>query len=207
MRDPVYSPGHPRGRARQSGIVMIVTLIVLALLMVGGLALMRSSDSSSALAGQLAFRRDMKNQGERGMEVALGLLNTGALQSPAARQANVATANYSAIKLSSNSQGLPDVLMQSDAALAAAGMTGAAITDSAAGVSVRTIIDRLCSASGAATDANCVRLPMECSAKGGQDQSGMGGQATTCYGTAYRISVRVDGPRSTQAFFQSVVAR
>ena len=186
---------------------MIITLIVLVLLMVGGVALMRSSDTSAALAGQLAFRRDLKNQGERGVAWALAQFTSGTLATAANRQADQLAVNYSATRLASNSQGLPTLLMADDATFASAGMTGSAITDSSAGVKVRTVIDRLCSGSGAPADSTCTRLPMDCSAKGGQDQSSMGGQVIKCTGTAYRISVRVDGPRATQAFFQSVVAR
>lgn len=186
---------------------MIITLIVLVLLMVGGVALMRSSDANAALAGQLAFRRDLKNQGERGLAWALAQLSSGTLASSANRQVNQGSANYSATRLDTNTQGLPSLLLADDASFAAAGMSASALSDTTAGVTVRTVIDRLCSAAGAATDTGCVRMPMSCGAKGGQDQSRMGGQVISCTGTAYRISVRVDGPRATQAFFQSVVAR
>lgn len=185
---------------------MLITLIVLVLLMVGGIALFRSSDISNAMAGQLAFRRDLKNEGERGLARALALLNTGALKTDAVRQTQVATANYSATMLTSNDQGIPNALM-SDALLAAAGLTQADLSDNTVGVTVRTVIDRQCLAEGAASNSNCTRIPMDCSTKAGQTESRMGGQVIQCYGTAYRISVRVDGPRSTQAFYQMVVAR
>lgn len=202
----MHAPLRPPARA-QRGVVMVITLVVLALLLVGGVALVRSSDTYGTLSGQLAFRRDLKNQGERGLARALALLDSGTLSSASARLASLAAANYSAVQLSANDEGLPQVLLADDTAFAEAGMSASDIEDSDSGVRVRTVIDRQCSAAGEVSSAGCTRVPMDCSSKGIQTQNGMGGQVIQCYGTAYRLSVRVDGPRSTQAFFQMTVAR
>jgi type IV pilus assembly protein PilX len=191
----------------QQGVVMIITLIVLVVLMVGAVALWRSSDTSAALAGQLAFRRDLKNQGERGFQEALTSFDSGDLSTASARTAAVKTANYSAIKLASNDQGIPKILLQDEDSFTAAGMEKTDLEDTTSGVKVRTVIDRQCSATGESTDANCTRVTVSCGTSGGETQNGMGGEVLSCTGTAYRISVRVDGPRSTQAFFQMVVAQ
>src|SRR5690349_3932317 len=106
-------------RRRQGGIIMVVTLIALAVLLLGGVALMRSSDTSTALAGQLGFRRDLKNQGERAMSMALHSLKTGALSSSTKRQSDLATSNYSAAQLAATN-GIPTVLLKSDADFAKA---------------------------------------------------------------------------------------
>jgi hypothetical protein len=192
-------------RAREQGVVMVITLIALVLLLVGGIALIRSSDATSSLAGQLSFRRDLKNQGERGLARAQALLTSGALKSANSRISDQLNLNYSSTRLPTNDQGLPGLLV-SDADFTSAGMSEADQADAATAVSVRTVIDRLCLATGTASDANCTRLPLDCAAKGGQDKASMGGEVLKCMGTAYRISVRVTGPRSTQAFFQSMVA-
>ena len=49
--------------ARERGVIMVITLIALVVLMIGGIALIRSFDTSMLLAGNLAFRRDLVNQG------------------------------------------------------------------------------------------------------------------------------------------------
>lgn len=195
-------------QTNQRGVVMIITLVALLVLMAGSVALVRSADTAASLAGQLAFRRDLKNQGERGIAQATALLKTGALNTPTARQTNLGSANYSAVKLATNPQGVPSLLVRNSEAFLAAGMTAADIGADGDnhGVTVRTVIDRLCLATGAPTDSACTRVPLDCAAKGGQDGAAMGGTVLKCSGTAYRISVRVDGPRKTQAFFQSVVA-
>lgn len=200
----------------QQGVVMIITLIVLVVLMVGAVALWRSSDTSAALAGQLAFRRDLKNQGERGFQQALTTLASTAMDTEAERQRTLPSENYSAVKLDSNEQGIPKALLVSSTSSTFTNV-GSKDNDlprtneqNPTGVTVRTLIDRQCSTDmegKAATDADCTRMTVSCGASGGETQNGMGGEVLSCTGTAYRISVRVDGPRSTQAFFQMVVAQ
>jgi type IV pilus assembly protein PilX len=191
-----------RHHRSQQGVMMIVVMIALMVMLAGGVALMRSSDANASLAGQLAFRRDLKNQGERGIAWAMAQLSAGNLSGDAARKANLTSVNYSATRLSNDDQGIPNVLLN-DSTFTAAGMTGADISSSSAGVSVRTVIDRLCQNVGEATAANCTLLNSDC---GG---TGAGGDSPTevlkCATTTYRISVRVTGPRSTQAFFQAIV--
>jgi type IV pilus assembly protein PilX len=50
---------------RQRGVVLIFTLIILLILTIGAVALMRSMNTSLFSAGNLAFRRDLVNQGEQ----------------------------------------------------------------------------------------------------------------------------------------------
>jgi type IV pilus assembly protein PilX len=209
MKARALHPLSPVLRRSQRGMVMVITLVVLVLLMLGAVTVFRSSDASGALSGQMALRRDLKNEGERGIANAITLLKSGALQTEASRYNSALASNYSATLLNTNgnnAQGLPDALMLSDADFTATGMTAGTL-DATTKASVRTVIDRMCSATGAPDDTKCVRLELDCSGKGGQDQPKMGGQVIKCSGTAYRISVRVDGPRSTQAFFQAVVAQ
>ncbi|NDY92087.1 pilus assembly PilX family protein [Ideonella livida] len=191
--------------ARQRGVTLIIVLIALMVLLAGGVSLMRSSDAAVTLAGQLAFRRDLKNQGERGIAAAVALLKTGDLSSVAARQAHLSTANYSATLLASSSDGVPQVLL-SDAAWTAANFSGTDISSTVAGVTVRTVIDRMCNATGSATAAQCVLQEVPCGTSSTQSSGKAGGEVLTCSTATYRISVRVDGPRNTQAFFQSLVA-
>jgi len=108
MTSPPCRPDARRaGAARQRGVVLIVALIALVLLMIGGVALVRSMDTSQLLAGNLAFKRDLVNRGEAGIGQAIGLLNAGALATEAARQASSGASNYSAQVLASTPAGIP----------------------------------------------------------------------------------------------------
>jgi type IV pilus assembly protein PilX len=181
----------------QRGVIMIIALIALAVLMIGGVALVRSFDTSMLMAGNLAFKRDLVNQGERGVAQAVTLMSTGALASEGTRQANAVASNYSAIALTSNARGLPTVLFN-DTAFAAA-YTGADITDN--GVTIRYVIDRQCSTTGAFSADACVTTATA-SDKGGSSWLKKAGGGMR---PVYRISVRVTGPRNTQTFLQSTL--
>ena len=200
-------------RRRQGGIIMVVTLIALAVLLLGGVALMRSSDTSGALAGQLGFRRDLKNQGERAMSMAITSLKSGVLSSAAKRLNDDVTSNYSAMQLDSNANGIPKVLLKSDADFVDAGYTVNIVdadsdgANSSSGVKARYLIDRLCLAVGTVDAASCSKTDVLIQ-NNGQDSNSQKGDTSfrSINLVVYRISVRVDGPRGTQAFFQSTVA-
>jgi type IV pilus assembly protein PilX len=186
---------------RQAGVVLIIALIALAILMVGGVALVRSFDTSMLMAGNMAFKRDLMNQAERAMAQAITALSTGgALADEATRQADVGARNYSATSLASDAHGLPLVLLGSDATFNAV-YTAGDITDTTSKVSIRYVIDRQCSVAGPFNADNCTTTALV-SDKGGSShlKKAGGGQRPV-----YRIIVRVTGPRNTQAYLQTTV--
>jgi type IV pilus assembly protein PilX len=185
----------PRRRA-QSGVIMVITLICLVLMLIASMALTRSSTNSLLQAGNFAFKRDLLNQAERGFAQAVKNLNSAAVT------ANLPGINYSATQLTSNAQGIPNVLIN-DSTFTASGMTGSDITDSSAGITIRTVIDRQCSAVGEFSSTTCVPyvVPISSALSGTARLKQVKGenQAT------YRISVRVKGPRNTEVFQQMIV--
>jgi type IV pilus assembly protein PilX len=208
MRPIAHSP-----RRDQRGIIMVVTLVALAVLMLGGVALMRSSDTFGALSGQLGFRRDLKNQGDRAMAMAINALKSGTLSSSDVRLNNLATSNYSAAKLDSNGNGIPKVLLKSDSDFKEAGYeinivdADSSGANATSGIKARYVIDRLCSDAVTIADANCAKtyLPLETAIQD-KDRDMTSESFRSQPLVIYRITVRVDGPRGTQAFFQSTVA-
>ena len=110
------------------GIALPFTLIALVVLLLAGVGLIRAMDVGLLQAGNLAFRRDLANQAERGIAQAVTLLNSGALATESAREAHSLANNYSATRLATNAQGIP-TLLTSDAAFTAAAYTGADITE------------------------------------------------------------------------------
>ena len=200
-------------RGPQRGAVLVISLIVLMVLMLAGVALVRSTDTALFQSSNLAFQRDMANQSERVMPVVQALLTTGVLSTPASRAANMPAANYSASVLNSNAQGIPLALVNNTLFTGTLGMTPAndiTLTDPTTNVSwgsIRYIIDRQCTQAGdettlgnlcaAATPAStgCTSDNLQTCALGVPSQ------------IVYRVSVRVNGPRNTQAFFQTSVTR
>ncbi|WP_442781970.1 pilus assembly PilX family protein [Collimonas fungivorans] len=173
-------------------------MFALIILMISGIALVRSFDSSLVLAGNMAFKRDLVNQGERGMSAAiLSMKGAGALVSETTRQSDLPSSNYSASLLATDAHGIPVILLK-DSAWTTAGMSASDITDAVSQVTIRYVIDRLCSAPGAASPASCI-----VSSYGDKGGTADVKRATGVTPPVYRISVRVTGPRSTQTYLQT----
>ena len=196
------APARLPSRRRQRGMVLLFTLVALTVVLLAGLSLIRALDVSLLQAGNLGYRRDLANQADRGMAQAVALISSGALSTESARNASLGSANYSASRLATNAQGIPLVLL-SDAAFTAAGMSGADLVDSASGVTVRWVIDRQCLAAGDVLGTACA-LDSSLSEAAADDRYRL---VRSEVRAVMRISVRATGPRGTQAFFQSVVTR
>lgn len=192
----------------QRGAVLLFAMIALVVLLIGTVALMRSMNTSLFTAGNFGFKRDLTNQGERAMTVVLDLVQTGALGNEGARQANATANNYSASVLAANPQGVPLALL-TDAAFAGVGVAGNDIALADMGVTVRYVVDRLCVAAGPATQDGCTlagnAIPAGSSASEllRAEDGSSGGAGAVVPQVVYRVSIRVDGPRRTQSFFQS----
>lgn len=211
----------PTSANRQRGTVLLLTLIVLVVLLLGGVALVRSFDTTLLTAGNIAFKRDLVNQGERVVPTVIGPNGIfqaagGALSSADARGNANPGNNYSATILPSSPQGVPLALLD-DAAFGAVAAAGNDIVSADGSTKVRYVIDRMCNVTGPDATlgaANCIRADgnaplggtnFQLINAGGASAGGRLAGALTQQ-VIYRISVRVDGPRNTQAFLQTTFA-
>lgn len=203
------SPLHARGRQR--GVVIIFGLIALVIMLIGAVAMVRSMNSSLANAGNLGFKRDLTNQGERAMAEVLAALDGGALGTETLRQNHSITRNYSATQFTGNqvtAQGLP-VALVSDAAFALVGTADRDIAIADMGVTVRYVVDRMCGVTGVAESKHCTMADSSVSNSANSSDpltaefGSAGGSGAVPQQVVYRLSIRVDGPRQTQAFFQT----
>jgi type IV pilus assembly protein PilX len=188
--------------ARQKGVVLIFSLIVLLILAIGAVAVMRSVDSSLLSSGNLAFHRDLANQGEQAVANVLTQFKTNAPPLNGITTTSLAGANYSSSALPTNAQGVPNVLLD-DTAFAAVGSAANDIVGATPDVIIRYIIDRLCTNTGVASSPNCVQST-------GLPTGGTANRNTAVAppsATVYRVSVRIKGPRSTQAFLQTTFTK
>lgn len=205
----------PHAASRQRGVVLLFCLIILVVLLAGGVAVMRSMNSSLFSAGNLSFKRDLVNQGEQAMSRAmLAFRPGGALATAAATAANLPPANYSAVQLATtNTRGIPDVMLKKGT-LTGPDITGATFTLPASadiagrdGVTVRYVIDRLCNAPGTFATLGsgaCVYMPPATLIDGGSQP---GSVPPPPLPPVYRVTVRVDGPRDTQVFLQASLTK
>jgi Tfp pilus assembly protein PilX len=189
-------------RARQRGVVLIFTLIILLILTIGAVALMRSLNTSLYGAGNLAFRRDLMNQGELAVANVIAEFKTGDLSTSASTLNNNLADNYSATMLPSNGQGVPTALLAST--LSTTVGTHAVLTGATPDVTITYVIDRLCSATGTPTGALCVQSTA--SPTGGT--AGNTAVVKPPTATVYRLTARVSGGRAgTQVFLQTTFTR
>jgi type IV pilus assembly protein PilX len=198
-----YRAAHSRVRA-QRGVTLIIAMVSLVILTIGAVALVRSSNVSSLMSGNFAFKRDITTQSERAVAAALTSLRTGSLSNPTTREANVLGNNYSGVQLSSNAHGIPNALTD-ESVYSSAGFTAGDIVDSTSNLKIRYVIDRLCIAGTTAFDpARCVVVSSKGDSSGGDPLlSKLTGGVPV---PVYRISVRVTGPRGAQTYTQATVA-
>ena len=197
-----HHPAYPQ----QRGVILVVALIVLVVLMIGSVAMIRSMNTSLVAAGNYGFKRDMSNQGVRALATVQALMKTGSLATDVARQTSNPALNYSATMLATTPEGIPIALLSDSAFAAVAG--GADIAQADMGITVRYVVDRLCTASGPVNAGACV-LGTTPAAAGGSGGALRGGgrpeDAVVIPQVVYRITVRVTGPRSSQSFFQATL--
>ena len=205
------SPASARaGQVKQRGVVLIFAMIALIILLVGAVAMVRSISTSLFTAGNYGFKRDLANQGERTMSTVVALFSTGALNTAAAREASAVANNYSAVILNSNARGIPETLLATDALFA--GNTANDISVPNQGVTIRYVIDRLCTSAGSVDSARCALGTVgEAAGVNSQDLavgtsggvSVAGKKSASPIRPVYRVSMRVIGPRRTEAYFQT----
>ena len=194
-----------RHAARQRGVVLLFSLIALVVMLIAAVAMIRSFHTSLFMAGNIGFKRDMRNQSELAASTALAYFRD------ATKNANTQW-NYSARILSTDAQGIPDALQ--DANFATYGVPSNDIQSADGSVAIRYVIDRLCATTGDETTlgaSSCVLASNPTPAGGGVLNLKSSDKAPLCptctsaapQGVIYRLSVRVIGPRKTMSFFQS----
>jgi type IV pilus assembly protein PilX len=188
-------------------------MIALVLMLIAVAASVRSVHTSTIVAGNLAFRRDLTNRAELAVAQAKSVLNAGgAVYTEAARSADLVSAHYSATRLASPARGMgvPAVLV-SNSAYAAAGyscMSGSGSplpdcsTPAADGILIRWVIDRQCVEGTTAFATSACAYQESKSDEGGSMHQATRKPRGTDHGL-FRISVRVTGPRNTEAYIQT----
>ncbi len=210
MNRHVKFPQRAPMRDRQRGTMLIISLIVLVAMTLAGIAMMRSTDTASLVAGNVGFRQSTVNAADQGLQAGYAWLNTqltaGALFN------SIPSAGYAA---SPPSAGDPDWTQNAtwnDSNRPAFYLNGGA-PDSGGNV-VAYLIDRMCLCDGN-TNGTCTGLggvqnscgttPNNIAVSGvGVDQS-QPNFFTLPPATHYRITSRVVGPRGAVAIVQAML--
>lgn len=207
-----------RAARRQSGVVLIVTLIVLIAMTLATIALVRSVDTGNLIAGNLAFKQGATRAGDSGTEAAVSWLATiaGTATSINDDPANGYYSTFVDLDATGNGTDPNRYLVDWDGNAC----NGSNLADPAhclspspntvnagAGNTIQYIVDRLCyNHQGALISGNCPTiysaLPGE--SKGEKVVYGEPPDAGV-FVEFYRIISRISGPRNTVSYIESIV--
>lgn len=193
-------------KQKQSGVILLVTLLALLIIMLSSLALVRSTDTNLILAGNYAFKRDVVNQAEQAVPTIKAIFENGALKSASSRMTTNSAINYYASIQPNNAQGIPNVLF------GIADNNANNITDTKSGTIIRYVVDRMSLAAGAPSIDNGGFVPInqiDTAGDGiirgtGSPTNSNSPQVNGGMVSLYRISIRATGPRNTESFLQVI---
>jgi Tfp pilus assembly protein PilX len=207
---------------RQRGLSLIIVLVALLVISFAAVALLRSSDTSTLVAGNLAFQKAALAAGDAGTEEAINWLSANAadgtlFDNDAASGYFATTADNCDLTGSRTPNDDDDDVdwegadPGADCNLAALSVTPDGVAD---GYTLSYVINRVCNSEG---DPNAITgaggAPMACSRAGGGASEGStrGGGSygniplTAESQTYYRITTRIAGPRNTVRYVQAFV--
>ncbi len=203
-------------RARQSGAVLVITLIVLVAMTIAVISLMRSVDTTNIIAGNLAFRQSATHSADAGIEDAINnllpfLVNSAqltALNCPAGfgyksfYEPNLDPPTARSWEAFWNSLGSCPHTMQKDAN---GNTVDAANNIVALGSTIQYIVEAMCDQNGQI--GSCAHPPPGAIASCAGSNKGSSNQGCPDGGrNYYRITSRVQGPRNTVSYVQTIVA-
>lgn len=162
---PVLSRPRPR---RQRGVVLFVALIAMVILSLAGVALVRSVDTSTGVAGNIAYRQASIAAVNDAIEHSVNAVFK-AKTIPSQTANHMPSHYYASIQPNEKANGVPDVLAGSYSTMTGKYTTAglpAAAADPVSGVEVRWVIERVCNVDGGLTTATCDTLPPKVSPAG-----------------------------------------
>lgn len=194
------------GAAKQHGVVLFLALIALVSMTLAGIALMRSVDTTTLIAGNLAFKQGATASADSGIEAGRTWLianaGTATLSNDSAANGYYATDQVSLDLFGNvdwdgtNSGAASKAVILPDSALPSALKNK--------GYIVSYIIHRLCQNSGALSGGSCGTFQESSSSGGTQGGGGIKALSGVLQGN-YRITARVRGPKNAISFVQAVV--
>lgn len=199
--------------AKQRGLVLFFALIALVAMSLAAVALIRSVDTSTMIAGNLAFKQAATTSGDAGIEAAVSWLTTTEAANSALNVLTNGTHPFNITNLAANpgyhSSADPALNLTADATWN--GVNNAAAGTDGSGNTISYIIQRMCrNANQPIQSANClfssaiedkngqnIPLPQDICTGSGCPVAGQTPQI--------RITARTTGPRNTVSYVQAFV--
>lgn len=173
--------------SKQRGVSLLIVLVVLAITLVGSLAMLRSGEVSSMVAGNVSFREAATQASDLGIADA-----AKALDVQANLDTNIANA-YFATRQPDDAYGIPTTINWSSVP-----------TQTVGNYTVQHVIDRLCQVTPV-TDPTGTCMVRDSESAGSNKAGSLAYKNPAS--VYYRITVRVTGPKSTAAYVQALVLK
>lgn len=212
---------------KQQGVVLFFALIALVVMSLAAVALIRSVDTSTMIAGNLALRQSATTSGDAGVEAAMNWLSV--TQAASTKDVKIDTTHpfnttvaYIAGDLANpvwyhssirpNITDLTDGTVdwdETDSKPAITDAAGNAMPD-ASGNTVRYIIERMCRyPNSVPSKTNCLVAIKKSATDTERQIVGSDGACTTCTtfieSTQFRVTSKIVGPKNTVSYIQSFV--
>lgn len=171
---------------QQQGVVLFFALIAMVILMLAGIALVRSVDTANAIAGNMTFKQGTIQEADIGVEAAFKSLTAPAIADKT--QDDLIHYYYATYD--------PTVAVSEARLNAVSDKVGIA-----SGNKVRYVIERMCLNAGAADPTTCLQP-----AASDNNSKASGHAAFTPDNVYYRVTVRVSGPRNTSSTVQVILS-
>lgn len=181
----------------QQGVSLIIALLCLIALTLAGLALIRSTDTTNVISGNLAFRQAALHTTDVGVETAFDQIDTiaaASLDSNYPSGCATGACNYYPTRQTTDSAGIPTVINWA--------LVPSTTVDNS--YTVQYVLDRLCDAPLPVTDVRtqCMNTG---AALVGSKKAGVEALSKPVQ-VYYRATVRVVGPRNTESIVQALYA-
>ena len=188
----------PISISRERGVVLFIALIALVAMTLAAIGLVRSHETGSMIAGNVAFKQGTIQNADTAIETAITAM---AAFLPVSQEQDIAN-QYFATAQPENALGVPTTINWTTVPCRDA--AGAAIACSSAGAyRMQYVVDRLCQGPLPVydSDTNCVSS----GGTGGSSKKANAPQITDKGMVYYRITTRTQGPRDTTSLVQAIV--
>lgn len=201
---------------RQSGFILFMTLIIMVIMSIAGLALLRAVDNSTLVADNVGYKQAAILASDSAVYSAITWLSTNSLEADSTANGAYATSTTSLDWTGQNTTDTIDNVDWDNSLTAATTPTkGAQVTfangntTDDSGNRAYYVVHRLCDTAGPSSEktTSCVTSSTQASATGSTKIGTAYGQKalTTITQVYYRITIKVIGPKNTVSYSQVFV--
>lgn len=205
---------HPmplRLKQAQSGVVLFIALMALVVMSLAAVALIRSVDTNSLIAGNLSYKQTAAISSSYGVESMADTLGVKALaladitDAVNGYYARCTTFDTSPTRPCNGENLTADASWTPGVSSRSAGGVGIVAGVDAYGNAIQYIVERMCSQVGAVSKPNCLLSPVNLGKNSSNVATNYGPVVLTAI-PLYRVTIRVTGPKNTVSYIQAFIS-